>query len=400
MNLLEYGNMAYFGEGIAGEFKQGQVGSCQTLSVINALMQSEAGRAHLESLITEREGGNYEVRFPGQAPISISRTELDDPAISGVKGALGVEILEAAAIKHNEQTGVLSPPHTLLTGEAERIVPLGSSATHEASAGNAYINALWDEAEKGHAIITLSAQSNDTKADSFTVVDAYGNPTRLPNNHAYTAIAEGGFVYLENPFDTSERIVLTRDQTETYFARLTASQAVGETLTIPETHAALDAAAIHYAETYNATIADTSILRMTYNVTDAEIAAQQAATGQVATLAAAPALPNFFAGWSDEEIKNGTPPVPKTQPAPALVLPTFAAALPAESPPQAAPAGIPTFLAGLSAESLQALNSCGMQLSGAGLSATAASVATPGETLAAPMCPTLPGEQGISGFAR
>lgn len=80
------------------DFAQDAYGSCQTLAVINALLQSQEGRDHLESLVTQKEGrggmGDYIVSFPGREG-ETHILPLDGP--SNTHSGMYVQLLEQQA---------------------------------------------------------------------------------------------------------------------------------------------------------------------------------------------------------------------------------------------------------------------------------------------------------------
>lgn len=213
------------------DFAQGPLSSCQTLAVINAMLQTQAGYGQLRNMIQGRPEGGYVVEFPRHAPVIVTPRDLQDPNLSD--GSLMVGILERAALELHARDNTVHEPMSLLTGHHHNtlFLPLGHPDVKEMS------HHVIEQARSNPDIILMAGtygRGDDTI--TFTAQSVYG-PVQIHESHAYSVIAHSsGHLILENPHDTRDhqRIVMTQAQFDRAFGILQAATISGEDIAFPK----------------------------------------------------------------------------------------------------------------------------------------------------------------------
>lgn len=399
--------MGYFDTPERRELFQGQLYSCQLLSGINALAQSEEGVRRLESLISEAPGGGYVVQFSGQPPVHVTQEMLADERLAFAAPGSGAPIIEAAFLRMNEERGEFPDPGQLLTGEPTRWVGFSDYDDPERNGNRAYLDTVLTQAAEGNAMVRLATWGSEPRE----VVDADGRPFTLDPRHAYSATVDQGMLLIENPFDTTQTIRLSPAEASQYFDVAMVNPMPGRPWEIPPALEEIDVAATNVGRMAYQITGDASVVDGTSTpATESEIASLRETTGayEAAAEAHGAAMPNFFAGWSREDMavisenaqRAGQMAVAEMyeaarSPAPAMAAAEPVAPAPAESPARAG--GMPNFFPGLDADTIAAITGCGQGLCASGVSGGTHEQAPPTD-LATPL-PDLAAARGVEARA-
>jgi hypothetical protein len=214
-----------------GEFCQRGYGDCQSLVGINALLNAPGGKDHLAGLIEKTGDKDYQVTFPGRAPIPISSHDLDDLKLATSQD-LGVRILEKATLKVHETSQVVPDPFKLYMGDGAKSYCLNmqqiASGGAETIVKTGIFKAVREEIASGEALVIGHIYGKESKQ-----LNINGETINFPSKHAYTIFPnKDGSYDVENPHDTSKRIHMSQEQIAATFNNVFVGLPPGRNLNI------------------------------------------------------------------------------------------------------------------------------------------------------------------------
>lgn len=234
---------------IDADFRQGNTGDCWLLASIKSIASSPKGLKILNDSIKVNKDGSIDVTLKGPGKTyHITRAELyGNTQLS--TGDADVRALEIAVEKFFEEERGSSDTgdrldingnweyiaYEILTGQGgwDHWYPEGSRADRWFNDGGVHLHNPTDEeisnVNKPNVITTVSVSSNsvsnkhlvrqgDHTLSDFTCQTVKGNIVQLFADHAYSVIrTSGNNVYLVNPHNTSDEIIMTISQFQKFF---------------------------------------------------------------------------------------------------------------------------------------------------------------------------------------
>ncbi len=214
-----------FPEGLANcEFKQGQFGNCTFLASLKSMIKNNP--AKLIEKIEPLPNNRVKLSFPGSHNPTIEM-DLSDYKESGVKGPVGVRLLETAFVRSLQQYSVMDSVAILnegsLTHEALKALHDGKEPEMLYNSGKPLIKL--DQSKVLNYLKKIELNPANHIAVTSTGID---HPELgIIGQHAYSLInvdTKNKVVTLSNPHDTTHVMQLSLKDYLNYFRRLTISQ--------------------------------------------------------------------------------------------------------------------------------------------------------------------------------
>jgi len=200
-------------------FSQGKTGDCWLLASIHAISNNEDGLKMLNNNLSVDKNGNVRVYLPGPKKyVTVTQEELrrNDNLSSGDGDVRAYEIAVKKYMSTEYPNGKgFSFNSTTFSGNNANYgfwLLTGKGRSYSKGLGQLYDkylkdrDSVIDEAKKGGSIIAVSTDTIPT----VKAVDTNGHKVRLHDHHAYSLVdADNKYVYLVNPWDTSETLKVT-----------------------------------------------------------------------------------------------------------------------------------------------------------------------------------------------
>ena len=182
-------------DGLNTKFRQGQIGDCSLLSIIDGMMNNKKLSKMFKKSITKTIGGDYNVKI-GDQIVRVAKESLSDEMLSD---KTGIRIFEQA---YKQLTGDIDG------GFAELVAKqFGLNPVH-----------ITKDLITDDLLDTLSKTSKDTVLSFGTLVDTDGVISSSGTRHYFTIKdidIDNKMVTLTSPIDTSVKIKLSYDDVKT-----------------------------------------------------------------------------------------------------------------------------------------------------------------------------------------
>lgn len=200
-------------------FSQGQVGDCWFLATISTIQRSSKGRAILDNTIKDNKDGTYTVKFKGaDKSYTVSALEILS-AVDLAGGDMDVRILELAAKKHYNISGINggnpASAFDLLLGTNKKwqTIAQGFGSKPEPQE-------IKKQLKNKNIIMTCSIKPY-SKLWGLIVKDVPKDAEYKDNiatRHAYAVYnIDDKNIYLKNPSDTSKTVAIPLDVFDEYW---------------------------------------------------------------------------------------------------------------------------------------------------------------------------------------
>ena len=218
---------------IDGDFKQGITGDCWLLAAIKAITNNPQALEMLNSLITQDANGNIIVELKGAGKTYIITREELYGCTELSTGDLDIRAIEIAVNRYlHEEYEHSWNPHRRNDidkgGQAQLAFQIlfnkgGDNFLRESGWGSIYealfsVNNSLIEKIKNHKAIVVAGVTPLNFSELKKATDENGNNVKIERNHAYSIIdADEQYVYLANPWDTSQVIKMTHEDFKATF---------------------------------------------------------------------------------------------------------------------------------------------------------------------------------------